>query len=223
MKISKNTLIECLNGKNPKGINLIFLGMSGIGKTYWSKKLSLKYNMGHVEIDKLIGESVEFSRLINEFPGKEESEKMGNFFGKPWEKENRSKEKKYLEIEEKIMSKNLGTGVIIDLTGSAIYHPKQMEHLIKNGLVICLGTSEEMKVKMLKDYISNPKPVCWKGLFSKRQEETAEEALERCYFVLLKSRETLYRKYANVTLPHDTLTEIKEPEQLIEEITKRLD
>jgi len=66
--------------KNPKSMehNLIFLGMSGAGKTHWSKLLAEKYGPKHIEFDQLIALSKSFSDLIKNIPGKNETEKMGN-------------------------------------------------------------------------------------------------------------------------------------------------
>ena len=130
MKITKLQLKKELNNAKSRKHSIIFLGMSGSGKTYWSKKLAGKFRLSHVEFDELIGKSMELSKLIEKYPGKDSAEKLGNYFGKPWNKEYKSKEDKFLSIEKKILSKKYPNGTILDLTGSAIYHPRQIERII---------------------------------------------------------------------------------------------
>ena len=83
--------------------------MSGSGKTYWSELLSKKYNFKHIEFDQLIGRSKDIANLIKKFPGKDEAEKLGNYFGKPWDINFLSKEKRFLAIEKKFMDKRFRT------------------------------------------------------------------------------------------------------------------
>ncbi len=76
---------------------------------------------------------------------------------------------------------------------------------------------------MLKVYISDPKPVCWNGIFQKKSQESNEEALERCYPILLKQRAKLYWQYADVKLDYEVHKNTKDPEQFVEEVCKRLE
>ena len=222
MKISKSEFKEELNNPKKRNYSIVFLGMSGSGKTYWSKKLSKKYDYKHIEFDELIGKSKEIANLINDIPGKDEAEKMGNYFGKPWEKGFQSRESSYLSIERKCMSDKFPIGTILDLTGSAIYHPKQMEEIAKNSLVLYLKANLKAQKEMLRIYLSGPKPVCWNGMFKKKNQESNEEALARCYPLLLRHRSKLYEKYADVRIPYDAHKNIKGICQFVEEISKRL-
>ena len=106
MLITELEFRKNLDNPTDREHNIIFLGMSGSGKTYWSKKLSKSFGLKHIEVDKFIARSEDFKNLIRKFPGKDETEKCGNYFGKPWDKKFQSKEDKYLDIEKKIMSKN---------------------------------------------------------------------------------------------------------------------
>ena len=222
MKIKKSELQEELNNSKNRKHNIIFLGMSGCGKTYWSKKLAKKFDLGHVEFDELIGNSRELANLIKNYPGKDSAEKLGNYFGKPWNKDYKSKENHFLSIEKKFLSKKYPLGTISDLTGSAIYHPEQMKRIVKTGLVIYLETSKEAQKEMFRIFISDPKPICWNGLFRKKRKESNEKALERCYPMLLKYRANLYDKYADVKIPFSIHKNTKNPEEFIEVVCKQL-
>lgn len=222
MLISESEFREGL--KNPKsmGHNIIFLGMSGAGKTHWSKLLAEKYGLKHIEFDQLIALSKSFSDLIKTIPGKNETEKMGNYFGMPGSGDFKSKENKYLDIEKKFMVEKFPRSVILDLTGSAIYHTYELERIDRTGLIICLKTSKEAKQKMFQTYINDPKPVCWGSMFQKNPDESDEEALARCYPILLEYRELLYEKYADVTFPFEAHKSIHDPEDFVEEVCRQL-
>ena len=75
MKITKLQLKKELNISKNRKYNIIFLGMSGSGKTYWSRKLAKKFKLNHVEFDELIGKSKELANLIKNYPGKDSAEK----------------------------------------------------------------------------------------------------------------------------------------------------
>ncbi|MDP3764942.1 MAG: shikimate kinase [Nanoarchaeota archaeon] len=222
MKISKLQLKKKLNNPEDRKHSIIFLGMSGSGKTYWSKKLAKKFKLDHVEFDELIGNSRELANLIKDFQGRDSAEKLGNYFGKPWNKYYKSKEKYFLSIEGKFLSKRYAPSTVLDLTGSAIYHPHQMRKIAKTGLVIYLETNEEAQREMFRIFIRNPKPICWNNLFKKRGKESNEKALKRCYPMLLKYRAKLYDKYADVKIPFEMHKNAKSPEEFIEIVCRQL-
>jgi len=134
----------------------------------------------------------------------------------------KSKENKYLDIEKKFMAEKFPHGVILDLTGSAIYHTYELERIKRTGLIICLKTSKEAQQEMFETYINDPKPVCWGSIFQKNYDESDEEALKRCYPILLEYRELLYEKYADVTFPFEVHKNIHNPEDFVEEVCKQL-
>ena len=202
MKLTKSQFEAELFSPKRK-FNLIILGMSGAGKTHWSKLLSQRYKYPHIEFDELIGASADLTNLIKDIRGKDTAEKMGNYFGMPWSDGFQAKEAAYLPIEKKIMSKKLPRGSIFDLTGSCIYNPDSLESMRSTGLVICLETSPEKQQEMLGTFISHPKPVCWNGIFEKKNGESNENALSRCYPLLLEYRARLYAQFADVHLPYE--------------------
>ena len=222
MEITESQFKKELNNLKNRKYNIIFLGMSGSGKTYWSKKLAKKFKLNHVEFDELIGKSRELANLIKNYLGKDSAEKLGNYFGKPWNNEYESKEIHFLSIERKFLSKRYNSGTILDLTGSAIYHPSQMRKMVKTGLAIYLETSKKAQNEMFRIFMRDPKPICWNNLFKKRGKENNEKSLERCYPMLLKSRAKLYEKYADVKIPFEVHKNAKSPEKFIEIVCRQL-
>lgn len=222
MKLTKLKFKKLLGSPRNRKYSILFLGMSGSGKTYWSKKLAEKFKLSHAEFDELIGNSRELANLIKNYPGKDSAERLGNYFGKPWSKGYKSKERHFLSIEKRLLSGKYSPGSILDLTGSAIYHPGQMERIAKTGLVIYLETSKEAQKEMFRIFISDPKPICWNGLFKKRGRESNGEALERCYPLLLRYRAKLYGKYADVKIPFEAHKRLKNPEEFIKIVLSKL-
>lgn len=183
--------------------NIILIGMSGTGKTHWAKFLAKHLGRPHVEFDELIGQSPQLATLLQDYPGKDAAEKMGKFFGMPWTDGFTEREQQFLAIERTIMAADYPPGSILDLTGSAIYHPTEMARLKETGLVIYLETSEDARKAMFDTFMKHPKPVCWRGTFSKKRNESDSESLKRCYPSLLESRAKMYASYADVTIPYE--------------------
>ena len=222
MKLTQSQFELELSSPAGRKFNFIILGMSGSGKTHWSRLLAQRYGYPHIEFDELNGASAELSDLIKDIPGRDAAEKMGNYFGMPWNKGFQAKESAYLDIERKIMSQSQPMGSILDLTGSCIYHPEEMEAIRATGLVIYLETSLEKQREMLEIFIKHPKPVCWRGIFKKNDNETNEHALSRCYPLLLVYRAKLYAKFADVELPHSLHKNMQSAEEFIHEVNKQL-
>ena len=221
MKLTK-TQFELELSRTARRFNLIIFGMSGSGKTHWSKLLAQEYSYPHLELDELIAASAELADLIKGISGKDASERMGNYFGMPWSEGFQKKEEAYLGIERRIMSKIWPTGSILDLTGSCIYHPDEMEAIRDTGLVICLETSPEKQREMLDIFIHHPKPVCWRGMFEMGKNEASDKALKRCYPLLLAQRAKLYARFADVSLPYSVHKNIQNAEEFAQEVKKLL-
>jgi len=225
MKLTQSQFELELNSPASRTFNLVLLGMSQIGKTDWSKLLAQRYEYPHIEFDKLIGTSTQLTDLIKNIPGRDTAEKMGNYFGMPWSDGFKEKEAGYLDVERRLMAKKYNIGTILDLTGSAIYHPDEMEGIRAIGLVIYLKASPKRRQEMFQLYIKHPKPVCWKGAFERRGDETNEQALARCYPILLASRAKLYETFADIVLPYQVHTKLRNGNNLdgfVQEIKNRL-
>ena len=69
MMISKSLFMKELKNAKGRKHSIIFLGMSSCGKTHWSKLLSEKFHLNHIEFDDIIGESEEFKEPIKNILG----------------------------------------------------------------------------------------------------------------------------------------------------------
>jgi shikimate kinase len=227
---------QFLNQLQEGVLNIIFVGPSGVGKTSWKTALKT-IGFGGVEMDEQIGKNPKVSYLLEEYEGEDEAEKMGNFFGKPWEDPDAfaKQEEEYLQVEKEEMTKLL-SGVnhshiqVMDMTGSAIYCAEELAELSKHGLVVYLKAGQEQYDKMQEIFLSDPKPIIWgKELLAKWKEAIAQgdplDALPRLFGELLDYRHRLYEKSADVIIDweiHREKVSIDNPQALLEEIGKQL-
>ena len=186
--------------------NLALIGMSGAGKSYWSKKMEEKgyrwYNC-----DEMIAE-----RLGPELPGKGNTTlNLANWMGQPFSEGYIKAEKLYLELEEavvehicdKLVQATENEPVVVDTTGSLIYLQKNLLNRLRAlTKMIHLRLPEEKHEQLFENFINDPKPVIWEGKFKPRKGETPQNALRRCYKDLLSFRNERYSLLADYVLDY---------------------
>ncbi len=180
--------------------------MSNIGKTHLSKKLC-EVGFTHINCDDLIELKLEKKLKAVGYSGIKE---VARWMGQPFDERYFKNQKEYLSFENDVMKnifkqkKNKNT--IIDTTGSVVHTGIQMCTNLKFfSLVIYIEATEKMKERMFKQYIKEPKPVVFGNMFNQKRNETNSESLKRCYRDLLDARSALYKKYADVIIPRDTI------------------
>ncbi len=187
------------------------IGMSGSGKSYWSEKLArrgfTRFCLDALIMEKLSGELRR---------GDESTLTLGEWMGFPFQEGYLEKEKLYLSIEKQIMAEILdrmdksacagsGENVVVDTTGSVIYTGEDLlERLRSLTTIIYFTVPVVIREAMLRQYMLNPRPVLWRGLFGIEPGESVEDALFRSYNALLDSREVLYRELANIEIDYFT-------------------
>jgi shikimate kinase len=189
-------------------MRLSLIGMSGSGKSYWSRKFA-KSGFRRICCDDLIA-----ARLTAELGRKGSSiEAVGRWMGFPFERHYQEREAAYLAGEMEVMNQileelakgeeNSQENIVVDTTGSVIYTGEQMlTRLCDCTIIVHLATPLEIQKLMLQAYMKKPRPVLWRDVFSKGPDETNDQALARCYPQLLASREFHYKKLAHVTLSY---------------------
>ena len=83
-----------------------------------------------------------------------------------------------------------------------------MTNLKQQTTIVYLAIPVEVREELLEAYISNPHPMIWQDTFERRPKETNDEAMARCYPKLVSSRETLYQRYADVTMDYTRCREM---------------
>lgn len=186
-----------------KAISLI--GMSGTGKTYWSKKLA-EAGWKRICCDDLIEE-----RLRTVMPQTERGiQGVADWLGQPYDAGYETRQQQYLEAEIAVMAevltlveKNLQQNCVIDTTGSVIYTGDMVcQRLRSITQVVYIALADEVIAQMIERYLSDPKPVLWINQFVQLPQQTIREAVASCYPKLVQQRAQLYRQYAHITLPY---------------------
>lgn len=208
MELSKQQF-ERLLQENRLILGLI--GMSNIGKTYWSKKLN---NAGfkHISCDDLI--EAKLAPVLKEF-GYSGIENVSCWMGQPHDDRFSANQQKYLSLEKEAMENIFGQikkgktqNTVIDTTGSVVHTGRNICVKLKRcSLVIYIEATENMKERMFNQYIREPKPVVFGDVFNPKEDETAKQALKRCYRKLLNLRGKLYAEYADVIIPRRAIKE----------------
>ena len=184
------------------------VGMSGSGKSYWSAKLA---ESGFIRFccDDMISEKLS-SELHREDGG---AMTLGEWMGFPFDPGYEEREELYLSREKSVMAevmdaveKELCAGVenvVVDTTGSVIYTGTVLLAKLRSlTTTVHFTVPLEVRETMLRAYLENPRPVLWRGLFSRNAGESREEALFRSYNLLLDTREKLYRELADVEIDY---------------------
>jgi len=201
MKLSKQQFEELLK-KNRLILSLI--GMSNIGKTYWSKKLQ-DIGFRPINCDDLI--ETKLVPILKEF-GYSGINDVSRWMGQPYDDRFIANQQKYLSLEKEAM-KNIfiqienekKENIVVDTTGSVIHTGKDIcANLTRCSLVVYIKATKNIKEEMFQQYIKEPKPVVFGDVFNLKKNEKASDALERSYRKLLDIRSALYTEYADVII-----------------------
>jgi len=188
---------------------LVLVGMSGVGKSFWARRLAAQRGFVRHDCDGEIG--ARLSSIVQVAPGEEPVHALGRWMGMPWSPGYREREARYLALEEAVTRDALDAALdaalaapgphVIDTTGSVVYLPGPLlERLRACGRVVYLRTPDERRDAMLRRYLEEPKPVVWGDAFAAAPGETPEQALPRCYASLLAWRDQRYAALAHVVI-----------------------
>ncbi len=186
-------------------MRLCLVGMSGVGKSHWAKRLAEARGYVRHDCDGAIGEHL--VQLVTPAPGEEPVHALGRWMGMPWSEGYPAREARYLALEEQVtraaldrMAREPGSHVL-DATGSVVYLPRELLDRVRvECRVVYLRAPEVMRDAMLRRYLEEPKPVVWGASFTPRAGERPRDALARCYGELLALRDRRYAALAHVVL-----------------------
>lgn len=168
------------------------VGMSGSGKSHWSKQLVEK-GFRRFGVDDLIADKLGVADV-------------SSWMGLPYEERYPKNSRKYLELENQILEEILSSlpsnqKVVIDTTGSVIYTRKELlERMKKMTKVVYLETPKEAVDEMLSLFMREPKPVIWGKEFEAKLKRGGKEALKKYYPALLEWRSKKYNSLSELTL-----------------------
>ncbi len=185
---------------------LSLIGMSGSGKTHWSRTLSA-HGFPRISCDDRVEERLISGSLLSREEGGIAG--VARWMGQPYEPGYDERQAAYLDAEARVMKEILDAlerdkprDLVIDTTGSVVYLGDEIcRRLQASTVVVYLETSPQEIEEMLARYLEDPKPVVWGESFRRREQETDRDALVRCYRGLLDYRKALYERYASVRIP----------------------
>jgi len=185
-----------------KRFRLALVGMSGSGKSFWTKKLAAA-GWRSVCCDDLIEQRLA-PRLVA--GGHSGINGVAAWMGWPNSATYAQREAEYLAEEIGVMDEFLnnlekdlsGTPIVLDTTGSVIYAQNNiLMRLRRQMTVVHLANSEKEQRMLVERYLNDPKPVLWRGTFHVKDQETPRETVARCYPLLIAARRKSYETLAH--------------------------
>jgi len=185
-------------------LRLCLIGMSGVGKSYWTRRLA-RHGLRPHDCD--AGIAAGLRSVVTPLAGESPVHALGRWMGMPSTPEFCEREARYLALEASVTQAALSAATklpgphVIDCTGSVIYLPAPLLlDLRRECRVVYLRTPERRFATLLERYLREPKPVVWAGAYAPRPNESEADALGRCYAELLRVRDTRYLALADAVL-----------------------
>jgi shikimate kinase len=195
-----------------KPLRLALIGMSGAGKTFWTKKLAAG-GYPAVSCDDCIEQKLAPRLAAGGYAG---INGVAAWMGWPDSATYSERESEYLTEEihtlDEILTaleKQPEKSMVFDTTGSVIYTGNNLLMRLRRQMTIVhLAASTEEQQLLIKRYLSDPKPVLWRGAFQPRPGEESHETVRRCYPALIAARRQSYEALAHCTLQVAALRDI---------------
>ena len=186
-------------------LRLVLIGMSGTGKTFWSKRLAHGWRPAFCCDDRI--EQRLRSRL--NAGGYAGINGVASWMGWPDSPSYAQREAEYLAEEIATLDEVLTAlerdprrQLILDTTGSVVYTSTNLLWRLRRQMtVVYLAASAEEQQLLIDRYLTDPKPVLWRGAFQPKSGETPRETVARCYPVLMEARRRSYEALAHCTIP----------------------
>lgn len=186
-------------------LRVALIGMSGAGKTFWTKRLA-ESGRPSISCDDRIEQRLR-SRL--DIGGHAGINGVAAWMGWPDSATYAERESEYLAEEiaalDEILTelvRDSARELILDTTGSVIYTGNNvLLRLRRQMTVVHLAASPAEQQLLIDRYLTDPKPVLWRGAFQPRKGETPRETVARCYPALIAARRQSYQALAHCTLP----------------------
>jgi len=193
-------------------LRLALVGMSGAGKTFWTKKLAAE-GWTAISCDDRIEEKLASRLAAGGYSG---INGVAAWMGWPDNPKYAERESQYLEEEIHTLGEVLTSlerepdrPLVLDTTGSVIYTGNHLLLRLRRRMtVVYLAASAEEQQLLIERYLDDPKPVLWRGAFQAKPGESPRETVARCYPTLISARRQSYEALAHCTLQ---VAELRDP------------
>ena len=187
-----------------KPLRLALIGMSGVGKTFWTKKLAAS-QCPSISCDDRIEQKLGPRLAAGGYAG---IHGVAAWMGWPDSATYTERESEYLAEEihtlDEILTeleKQPEKSLVLDTTGSVIYTGNNLLMRLRRQMTIVhLAASAEEQQLLIERYLNDPKPVLWRGAFQPRAGEKPRDTVARCYPALIAARRQSYEALAHCTL-----------------------
>ena len=194
-----------------KPLRLALIGMSGAGKTFWTKRLAAS-GYPAVSCDDRIEQKLAPRLAAGGYAG---INGVAAWMGWPDSATYTERESEYLAEEihtlDEILTeleKQPEKSLVLDTTGSVIYTGNNLLMRLRRQMTIVhLAASTEEQQLLIERYLNDPKPVLWRGAFQPRAGEKPHDTVVRCYPALIAARRQSYAALAHCTLQVAALRE----------------
>src|SRR5882762_2119225 len=211
----------------PSPLRLALIGMSGAGKTFWSKRLAQTGRPAFCCDDRI--EQRLRIRLGGGYVG---THGVASWMGWPDSSTYAEREADYLAEEiatlDEVLTdleRNPSSELILDTTGSVIYTGNNLLRRLRRQMsIVYLVASAEEQQLLMQRYLGDPKPVLWRGAFQPKKGETPRETVARCYPILIAARRQSYEALAHCTLAVAEFRDASsDPEVFLSKVSARLE
>ena len=193
-------------------LRIALIGMSGAGKSFWSKRLA-QAGRASICCDDRIEQRLRSRLEISGYIG---INGVASWMGWPDSATYAQREAEYLAEEIGVLDEVL-TGLerdpsrelILDTTGSVIYTGNNLLLRLRRQMtIVYLAAAADEQQLLIQRYLEDPKPVLWRGAFQARKGEAPHDTVARCYPVLISARGQSYEALAHCSIP---VSELREP------------
>ncbi len=179
-----------------KPLRLALIGMSGAGKTFWTKKLAAA-GYPALSCDDRIEQKLARRLAAGGYAG------INGVAAWMAERESEYLAEEIHTLDEILteLEKQPEESLVLDTTGSVIYTGNNLLMRLRRQMTIVhLAASAEEQQLLIERYLNDPKPVLWRGAFQSKPGEAPRETVARCYLALIAARRQSYEALAHCTL-----------------------
>lgn len=213
---------------NDRALSLTLVGMSNVGKSYWSRQLEEQAGFDRVSIDEHI--EAKLSPLLQAQGFGSGIDAVARWMGQPYDPQFQDSQRTYLDLETEmqrravdLLANNPDENIVVDTTGSVVHTDKAIRRQLRlYSTVVYLEATPAMQQEMFELYKREPKPVVWGDVYTRQPGETPEQALASSYPKLLEHRRELYEKMAHVVITRAVLLSLKSTDEFLEHVKKEL-
>ena len=185
-------------------LRLALIGMSGAGKTFWTKKLA-ESGIPATSCDDCIEQKLATRLAAGGYSG---INGVASWMGWPDSPSYGARESDYLAEEihtlDEVLTeleKHREKSLVLDTTGSVIYTGNNLLMRLRRQMtIVYLGATAQEQQLLIERYLNDPKPVLWRGTFHVKDNESPGETVARCYPQLIALRKKSYETLAHCSV-----------------------